>query len=262
MYFDFPAQPMADTLWVQLPLRHSDALLIGLIYRSPSSDLEKDCELWKSIRDFILSQHCSHLLLLGDFSAPDIMWDEGVSAGGFSSHLFHSVQKEAHASTIYKSGDRHSPVSYRHISLTSIPWEILERLIKKAVLTHLQRNELISDSQHGFLPRRSCTMNSLLYMDSLTQARDDGLISDTIFFDFAKAFDKVPHKPFLHKPQSYGVCGEQMQWINSFLTDRSFCVKVDQVLSSPAPVYFAVPQCIVLGPLLFLVYINNLVDVI
>ena len=94
IYFDFPAQPMADTLWLQLPLRHPDALLIGLVYRSPSSDLEKDCELLKSIRDFILSHHCSHFLLLGDFNAPDIMWDEGVSAGGFSSRPFHLVQEE------------------------------------------------------------------------------------------------------------------------------------------------------------------------
>ena len=83
IYFDFPAQPMADTLWLQFPLRQPDALLIGLVYRSHSNDLKKNCELLKSIGDFILSHQCSHLLLLGDFNAPDIMWDEGVSAGGF-----------------------------------------------------------------------------------------------------------------------------------------------------------------------------------
>ena len=121
--------------------------------------------------------------------------------------------------------------------LTGIPCKILERLIKKAILTHFRRNKLISKSQHGFPPGRSCTTNLLLYMDSLTQARDDGLISDTIFSDFAKAFEKVPHKPLLHKLQAYGVCGELLQWINSFLTDRSFCVKVEETLSSPTPIY-------------------------
>ena len=94
IYFDFPAQPMADTLWLRLPLRHPDALLIGPVYWSPFSDLEKDYELLKSIRDFILSHHCSHLLLLDEFNAPEIIWDEGVSAGGFSSRLFHLVQEE------------------------------------------------------------------------------------------------------------------------------------------------------------------------
>ena len=112
-YFDFPAQPMADTLWLQLQLRHPHALLIGLVYRSASSDLEKDCQLLKYIRDFILSHHCSHLLLLGDVNAPDIMWDEGVSAGGFSSRLLRLVQEEdwvqhVHELTHYRARQRPS----------------------------------------------------------------------------------------------------------------------------------------------------------
>ena len=137
------------------------------------------------------------------------------------------------------------------ISPIGIPCKILERMIKKAILNHLQRNNLISDIQHGFLPGRSCYTNLLPFMDSLTQARDDGLISDAIFFDFSKAFDKVPHKPLLHKLQTYGGCGELLQWTNSFLTDRSFCVKIDQTLSSPAAVHSSVPHGSVLGTLLF-----------
>ena len=153
-----------------------------------------------------------------------------VFSDSLSTGVLPAAWKEAHVTPIYKSGDSHSPASYCPISFISIPCKILERLIKKAIFTHLQRNEPISDSQHGFLPRRSCTTNLLLYMDSLTQAQDDGLISDTMFFDIAEAFDKVPHKPLLHKLQAYGICGRLLQWINSFLTDRSFCVKVDQTL--------------------------------
>ena len=159
---------------------------------------------------------------------PFSLFSDSLSTG-----VLPAAWKEAHVTLIYKSGDRHSPARYRLISLTSIPCKILERLIKKAILTHLQMNELISDSQHGFLPGRSCTTNLLLYIDSLTPARDDGVILDTIFFDFARVFDKVPHKALLHKLQAYGVCGELLQWIDSFLTDRSFCVKVGQTLSSP-----------------------------
>ena len=154
-------------------------------------------------------------------------------SNSISTGVLPAAWKEAHVTPIYKYGDRHSPASYRHISLTNIQCKIPERLTKKAILTHFQRNELISDSQHGFLPGRSCTTNLLLYMDSPTQAPDNGLISETIFFYFTKAFDKVPHKPLPHKLQAYGVCGELMQWVNSFLTDRSFCLKVDQTLSSP-----------------------------
>ena len=110
--------------------------------------------------------------------------------------------KEAHVTPAYKSGDHHSPASYRPIRVTSIPIKILERLIKRAILTHLQRNNLFSDSQHGFLPGQFCTANQFLYVDSLTEALYDEFISDTIFFDFANAFDKVPHKPLLHKSQA------------------------------------------------------------
>ena len=130
--------------------------------------------------------------------------------------------KEALVTPIFEGRDHHSPVSYRPVSLTSIPCKILERIIRRLILDHLVLNDLVSPNQHGFLPNRSCVTNLLLFMDSLTEARDSGQITDAIFFDFSKAFDRVPHAPLLHKLEGYGIAQPVVDWACSFLTDCTF----------------------------------------
>ena len=113
--------------------------------------------------------------------------------------------------------------------------------LKEKMLQHLQSNNLVSRSQHGFLPGRSCITNMPTLMDSLTQAYDDGQISEAVFIDFSKAFDKVPHTPLLHKLKAYGFEGKLWTFLKNFLSERSFSVKVSSALSSSSSVPFRRP---------------------
>ena len=93
------------------------------------------------------------------------------------------------------------------------------------MLQHMQSNNLVSRSQHGFLPGRSCITNMLTVMDSLTQAYDDGQISEAVFIDFSKAFDRVPNATVLHKLKAYGLEGKLLTFLKNFLSERSSALR-------------------------------------
>ena len=136
----------------------------------------------------------------------------------------------------------------------------MERFIQDAIMTHMTENDLLSPKHHSFIQGRSCVTQLLAVLDSWTLALDQGGGGDidTIYLDFAKAFDTIPHQRILVKLRGYGIGCRILTWIEAFLTDRRHRVVVNDSRSSSADVTSGIPQGSVLGPMLFICYINDM----
>ena len=128
--------------------------------------------------------------------------------------------KKANVTALFKSGERKLPENYRPICLTSVVCKLMERIIRNKIVDHMESNNLFAKQQHGFRAGRSCTTQLLEFMEEVTEAIDRGEEVDVIYLDFAKAFDKVPHKRLLSKLKGYGIKGKIYDWIKDFLSNR------------------------------------------
>ena len=175
--------------------------------------------------------------------------------------VFPDSMKQARVVPIYKSGEKDLVANYRPISILNTFSKIIEKVILTRLSNFFETHNILSNKQFGFRARHSTYMPLVLFIDKISQNKEKSRVSIAVYLDLMKAFDTINHQILLKKLNHYGIRGLPLSLIDNYLKNRSQYVIFDNVMSDTLPITTGVPQGSILGPLLFLIYINDFVNV-
>ena len=175
--------------------------------------------------------------------------------------IFPSSLKIAKISPIYKKEDPHLTDNYRPISLLPVISKVFEKVAFNQVYDYFNENNLLYKSQYGFRKKHSTELAGLEFNDKIVNYLDKGQLPLAIFLDLSKAFDTIDHDILIRKLHFYGMAGNSLNWFKSYLTNRKQYVQFKDSISSYSMIKTGVPQGSILGPLLFIIYMNDIAQV-